>query len=85
MLSQPRSFDSLAQYVQKSLAGRVNLPVLLERWRELGIILSDGGQMIHVAVEARNQELTRVSPARSSVRSMEVRKLHVPNDMRHGS
>jgi ribosomal peptide maturation radical SAM protein 1 len=85
LLSQPRSFNSLAQYAQKSLAGRVDLPALLERWRELGIIFSDGGQLIHVAVEARNQELTRVSPARSSVRSVEARRLRESNDIRSGS
>lgn len=75
MLSQPRSFESLAQFVEKSLAGRVDLARLLERWRGLGIIFSDGGQMIHVAVEARNQELTRVSPKRISARSIEARQL----------
>lgn len=74
-LSQPRSYESLMQYAQTSLAGRVNLPKLLERWRDLGLIFSDGGQMIHVAAEARNQELTRVSPRRSSVRSVEARRL----------
>jgi ribosomal peptide maturation radical SAM protein 1 len=76
MLSQPRSLESLEKYARKSLAGRVDLSVLLERWRELGIIFSDGGQMIHVAVEACNQELTRVSPKRSSARSIEARRLH---------
>lgn len=76
-LSQPRSHESLTQYVRDSLATRVDLPELLERWRELGIIFSDGGQLIHVAVEARNQELTRVSSRRSSARSIEARRLHV--------
>lgn len=77
MLSQPRSFNSLEQYVHESLAGRVDLPGLLERWRELGIIFSDGGQMIHVAVEARNQELTRVSPPVIAARAIAARRLRV--------
>jgi ribosomal peptide maturation radical SAM protein 1 len=75
MLSQPRSFESLTQYVQRSLAGRVDLSGLLERWRELGVLFSDGGQMIHVAVEARNQELTRISPQGISARSVAARRL----------
>ena len=78
MLTQPRSFESLAQYAEKSLAGQVDLAVLLARWRELGIIFSDGGQMIHVAAEARNQELTRVAPRRISVRTAEARG--IPED-----
>ena len=84
MLSQPRSFESLAQYNAKSLAGRVDLSVLLERWRELGIIFSDGGQMIHVAVEARNQELTRFSPERRSTRSIQARRLHAESMICNG-
>jgi ribosomal peptide maturation radical SAM protein 1 len=75
MLSQPRSFESLARHVQKSLDGRVDLAGLLDRWRELGLIFSDGGQMIHVAAEACNQELTRVSLQRISARSVAVRRL----------
>ena len=75
MLSQPRSFESLAQYVQRSLAGRVDLSGLLERWRELGVLFSDGGQMIHVAVEARNQELTRISRQGISARSVAAGRL----------
>jgi hypothetical protein len=62
------------QYAQDSPAGQAKLPGLLERWRELGIIFSDGGQMIHVVADARNQELTRVSLRRSSARSVEARK-----------
>jgi hypothetical protein len=75
LLAQPRSPESLAQYAEKSLAGRVDLAGLLARWQELGIIFSDGGQMIHVAAEARNQELTRVSPRGISARSIEARGL----------
>ena len=85
LLSQPRSFESLAKYVRESLAGRIDLAGLLGRWRALGIIFSDGGQMIHVAVEARNQELTRVSPRRISVRSTEAKRLPVESsDMVQG-
>jgi hypothetical protein len=75
LLSQPRSFESLEQYDQEALAGRVDLSGLLARWRELGIIFSDGGQMIHVAVEARNQELTRVSAPGIAARAIAVRRL----------
>ena len=75
LLSQPRSFESLAQHVQKSLGGRIDLAELLDRWRELGLIFSDGGQMIHVAVEACNQELTRVSLKGISARTIAVRRL----------
>jgi ribosomal peptide maturation radical SAM protein 1 len=75
-LSQPRSFASLARYTGESLGGRVDLPRLLERWRDLGIIFSNGGQMIHVAAEARNQELTRVSLNRMLTRAIKARKLH---------
>lgn len=75
LLAQPRSFESLAQHAGKSLAGPVDLAGLLARWRELGIIFSDGGQLIHVAAEARNQELTRVSPRRMSARSVAARGL----------
>lgn len=75
MLSQPRSFESLARFVQKSLAGRVDLAGLLERWRELGILFSDGGQLIHVAAEARNQELTRIPPKGVAARSIALRRL----------
>ncbi len=75
LLSQPRSFDSLARYVRESLACRIYLAGLLGRWRDLGIIFSDGGQLIHVAVEARNQELTRVSPRRIAMRSAEAKKI----------
>jgi hypothetical protein len=74
LLAQPRSFESLAQYTESSLAGRLDLARLLERWRGLGIIFSDGGQMIHVAADARNQELTRVSPKRILMRSVAVKK-----------
>lgn len=80
MLSQPRSFNSLEQYVQESLAGRVDLAELLARWRELGIIFSDGGQMIHVAVEARNQELTRVSAPGIAARAIAARRLRDESD-----
>jgi ribosomal peptide maturation radical SAM protein 1 len=80
LLSQPRSFESLAQYAQDSLAGRVDLSGLLERWRELGIIFSDGGQMIHVAVEARNQELTRVSGPGIAARAIAARRLSDQSD-----
>lgn len=85
-LSQPRSYEGLMQYVQQSLSARVNLPELLERWRELGIIFSDGDQMIHVAAEARNQELTRISLKRSSARSREARRFYTESrGMRQGS
>ena len=75
LLSQPRSFESLGQYARESLAGRVDPSALLARWRELGIIFSDGGQTIHVAVEARNQELTRVSAPGIAARAIAVRRL----------
>ena len=75
LLSQPRSFESLDQYARESLGGRVDLPGLLDRWRELGIIFHDGGQMIHVAVEAHNQELTRVSAPGIASRAIAARKL----------
>jgi ribosomal peptide maturation radical SAM protein 1 len=75
LLSQPRSFESLEQYTSESLGGRVDLPGLLDRWRELGIIFHDGGQMIHVAVEAHNQELTRVSAPGIASRAIAARKL----------
>ncbi len=42
--------------------------------------------MIHVAVEARNQELTRVSPEGILTRSIEVRRLHEESgDMLQGA
>jgi hypothetical protein len=75
LLAQPRSFESLEQYVHDSLDERVDLSGLLERWREFGIIFSDGGQMIHVAVDARNQELTRVSAPGIAVRAIAARRL----------
>jgi ribosomal peptide maturation radical SAM protein 1 len=75
-LSQPRSLESLAQYAQESLGGRVDLPRLLDRWRDLGIIFSNGGQMIHVAAEARNQELTRVSIRGILTRTIKARRFH---------
>ena len=53
----------------------MDLARLLDRWRELGILFRDGGQMIHVAVEARNQELT-ACPAGDRVRAIGARKLH---------
>ena len=74
-LTQPRSFESIAQYASKSFAGRVDVAGLVARWRELGIIFSDGGQLIHVAAEARNQELTRISPRRIAARSVEAARL----------
>jgi ribosomal peptide maturation radical SAM protein 1 len=76
LLSQPRSFDSLARYVKNSLGGRVDLTRLLAGWRDHGILFSDGGQMIHVAVEACNQELTRVSPKEMSARSVAAVRLN---------
>jgi hypothetical protein len=75
-LSQPRSYESLARYTQESLGRRVDLARLLEHWRDLGIIFSNGGQMIHVAAEARNQELTRVSLRRMLTRTIKARRLH---------
>lgn len=75
MLTQPRSFESLARYTEESLGGRVDLGGLLARWQELGITFSDGGQLIHVAAEARNQELIRVPPRGIAARSIEARGL----------
>ncbi len=75
MLSQPRSFDSLERYARDALAGRIDVAGLLARWRELGIIFSDGAQLIHVAAEARNQEITRVSLRRIRMRSAAVERL----------
>jgi ribosomal peptide maturation radical SAM protein 1 len=76
LLAQPRSFESLAHHAGQSLGGRVDLAALVARWRGLGIIFSDGGQLIQVAVEARNQELTRISPRRVAARSVEAERLH---------
>ena len=75
MLAQPHSFESLARFAEESLAGTVDLGGLLARWQEHGIVFTDGGQFIHVAAEARNQELTRVSPRAMSARSIEARRL----------
>jgi hypothetical protein len=74
-LSQPRSLDSLERYVKDTLAGRIDVAGLLEGWRELGIIFSDGAQLIHVAVEPYNQEITRVSPRRIRMRSVAAERL----------
>jgi ribosomal peptide maturation radical SAM protein 1 len=74
-LSQPRSLDSLERYVKDTLAGRIDVAGLLEGWRELGIIFSDGAQLIHVAVEPYNQEITRVSSRRIRMRSVAADRL----------
>ena len=85
MLSQPRSGETLAKYALESLSGRVDLPGLLERWQELGIVFSDNGQMIHVAVEARNQELTRVSSERVAARAVASSRFRdEPGDLPQG-
>jgi ribosomal peptide maturation radical SAM protein 1 len=72
-LEQPRSAASLAAFAGQSLGGRVDVARLLTRWTDLGLLFSDGGQLIAVAAEARNQELTRVSPQAIAVRAAQVR------------
>jgi ribosomal peptide maturation radical SAM protein 1 len=74
-LAQPRSPASLAAFSGQSLGDRVDVPGVLRRWTDLGLLFSDGGQVIAVAVEARNQELTRVWPRRTAVRAAQARKL----------
>jgi ribosomal peptide maturation radical SAM protein 1 len=83
LLTQPRSVESLARYADESLGGRLDLRRLLARWQELGIVFSDGGQLIQVAAEARNQELTRVSVRRMTVRAIEARR--VPDESAAGA
>lgn len=55
LLDQPRSLSTVEEKVGP--AG----PGLLDRWRELGIVFTDGDRYLHVATEAGNQLLLRVN------------------------
>jgi ribosomal peptide maturation radical SAM protein 1 len=56
LLDQPRSLSTMEETVGAAVARG-----LLERWRELGIVFTDGDRYLHVATEADNQLLLRVN------------------------
>ncbi|OLF16190.1 RiPP maturation radical SAM C-methyltransferase [Actinophytocola xanthii] len=58
LLDQPRTPATLAARVP---GGEPVVADLLSRWERLGIVFSEGGHHLQVAVEARNQELMRVA------------------------
>jgi ribosomal peptide maturation radical SAM protein 1 len=67
-LEQPRSVGSLKR-VANDLGSSIDVGDLMERWQALGLVFADSGQFIHVAVEARNQELRRVGTEKFRVSS----------------
>ncbi|EEP74839.1 radical SAM domain-containing protein [Micromonospora sp. ATCC 39149] len=56
-LDQPHTVDSLARRLHRP---EPEVASLLRRWRELGIVFTDGGQFVHVAPRAMNQDLLRI-------------------------
>ncbi|PTA47534.1 RiPP maturation radical SAM C-methyltransferase [Micromonospora sp. RP3T] len=57
LLDQPHSLGSLARRLSRP---EPELAALLERWRELGVVFTDGGQFVHVAPRSMNQHLLRI-------------------------
>ncbi|MFC7588094.1 RiPP maturation radical SAM C-methyltransferase [Nonomuraea antimicrobica] len=66
LLEQPRRVQSLVSKLSAQCGRDISLPDLeglLRRWRALGLIFEDDGQIIHVVPEAVNGELLRVGAA----------------------
>lgn len=62
-LEQPRTTATLARRVSDAVGAPVadrRIERLLSRWRELGIVFEEAGQLIHIAPVATNRELTRL-------------------------
>jgi ribosomal peptide maturation radical SAM protein 1 len=63
LLEQPRTAATLARRVCEAVEAPVadhRVEELLARWRELGIVFEEAGQLIHIAPAATNRELTRL-------------------------
>jgi ribosomal peptide maturation radical SAM protein 1 len=58
LLDQPRTVRTLAERVD---GGEPVVRELLDRWATLGVVFTDAGSYLQVAVEAQNQELMRVA------------------------
>jgi ribosomal peptide maturation radical SAM protein 1 len=61
LLDQPRTVAGLVGRIPDASAD--TMTALLRRWREEGIVFTDGGRYIHVACAATNSELLRIDPA----------------------
>lgn len=62
LLDDPRGLSSLVKRLTAELGVNVThdeVQQILDRWRTLGLVFHDGGQYIHVATAAGNQELVR--------------------------
>jgi ribosomal peptide maturation radical SAM protein 1 len=58
LLDQPHTVAALSRKLVPATA-QDSVGQVLERWLRLGIVFTDGGQFVHVAPEANNQELLR--------------------------
>lgn len=62
-LDDPRTAAGLARRVSEAVGAAVTdrrIERLVSRWRELGIVFEESGQLVHVAPVATNRELTRL-------------------------
>ncbi|WDZ82721.1 RiPP maturation radical SAM C-methyltransferase [Micromonospora cathayae] len=57
LLDQPHTVGSLARRLSRP---EPELTALLDRWRERGVVFTDGGQYVHVAPRSMNQDLLRI-------------------------
>ncbi|MET7300741.1 RiPP maturation radical SAM C-methyltransferase [Embleya sp. NPDC005575] len=60
LLNQPRTPEALAR---KLSVDQDVIVALLERWRALGLVFTESGHYIQVAVEARNQDVLHIDRA----------------------
>ncbi|WP_326595070.1 RiPP maturation radical SAM C-methyltransferase [Streptomyces sp. NBC_01803] len=70
LLAQPRSAAALVRKLTERLPGAdagAAVPALLERWCELGVLFTDGGQYVHVVASAVNDEMLRLGFMRNVV------------------
>ncbi|MFI8930731.1 RiPP maturation radical SAM C-methyltransferase [Streptomyces sp. NPDC053474] len=61
LLDQPRTVASLER---RTGADSQEISALLDRWRELGLLFTEGEHVVHVVPAAANQELLRLRPER---------------------
>ena len=57
-LDQPRTPAGIAQ---RLTVAEERITALLDRWRALGLVFTEGGHFIQVAAEARNQDVLRIA------------------------